>query len=184
MRKILLISAIFSFTSVKSQIVGSSIFPTYSQNTGFFNKNITSDSIPKKKLFLTSYKGLSTGISFFKGGSATYLAAPFGLQLNRRLNNNFYAFASVSIVPMFTSFNTNFINPGLNKNFGNSYVAPNGFDIHPAASLGLMYINDAKTFSISGSISAERSTYPILPYYPSSNYHQSPVLRSANSDNR
>lgn len=182
MRKLLFIAILFSFTTAKSQIAGLSTFPMYSQRPVFLNNS--QDSTINKKWFLTTFSGLSTGISFFKGGSATYLAAPFGLQLNRRLNNNLYAFASASIVPAFTNFNTNFINPGFNKNFGNSYFSPNSFEINPAVSLGLMYINDARTFSISGSISAERNTYPVLPYYPPANYHQNPVTRSAHSDNR
>lgn len=182
MSKLLIIILFFSFTIAKSQTPGISTFPVYSQRTGFWNNS--HDSITQKKWFLNTYSGLSTGVSFFKGGNATYLAAPFGLQLNRRLNNNLYAFASLSIVPAFTSFNSAFTNTRFNKNFGNPYFTPNSFDIHPAASLGFMYINDAKTFSISGSISAERSTYPLLPYYLPTNYHQTPVVRSAYSDNR
>ena len=182
MRKLLLIATFFSFTTAKSQIAGLSAFPMYSQRPIFLNNS--QDSIAKKKWFFTSFSGISTGVTFFKGGSATHLAAPFGLQLNRRLNNNLYAFASASLVPAFTSFNSTFITPGLNKNFGNSYFAPNSFEINPSVSLGLMYINDARTFSISGSISAERNTYPVLPYYPQANYHQGPVIRSAHSDNR
>jgi hypothetical protein len=183
MRKILLIAALFSFTAVKSQTPGVAMFPMYSQTPIVFNHS--HDSIAKKKWFVTTYSGISTGISFFKGGSATYLAAPLGLQLNRRLNNNLYAFANVSVVPAFTSFNGNFSNNGFNKGVGNSPFMTNTFDIHPSASLGLMYINDARTFSISGSISAERSSYPTSSYYtPPTNYHQGPVVRSAHSDNR
>ncbi len=158
------------------------MFPMYSQTPLVFNNS--HDSLAKKKWFVSTYSGISTGISFFKGGSATYLAAPLGLQFNRRINNNLYAFANVSIVPSFTSFNSNFSGNGFNKAFGNSPYMTNTFDIHPAASLGLMYFNDARTFSISGSISAERSSYPASGYYPPTNYHQSPVIRSAHSDNQ
>ena len=52
----------------------------------------------------------------------------------------------------------------------------NNFGLYPAASIGLMYINDARTFSISGSISAEKSPYSILPYYPVNNETHSPVF--------
>lgn len=182
MRKLLIILLVFSFTAANAQTPGISTFPAYSQKAGFWNNS--HDSITQKKWFLNTYSGLTAGVSFFKGSNATYLAAPFGLQLNRRLNNNLYAFASVSIVPAFTSFNQPFINTRFNKTFGNPYFTPNSFDIHPVASLGLMYINDAKTFFISGSISAERSAYPLLPYYPPANYYQTPVVRSAHSDNR
>lgn len=182
MRKILLILALFSFTAAKSQTPGISMFPLYSQTPVVFNHS--NDSIAKKKWFVTTYSGISTGISFYKGGSSTYLAAPLGLQLNRRINNNLYAFANVSIVPAFTSYNGNFSSNGFNKGFGNSPFMTNTFDIHPSASLGLMYVNDARTFSISGSVSAERNSYPSSGYYPPTNYHKDPVIRSANSDGR
>jgi hypothetical protein len=74
----------------------------------------------------------------------------------------------VSINPSYLS--------GLNKNFTNNAFNQNSFGLYPAASLGLMYINDAKTFSISGSISAEKSMYPVLPYYPVNQARQSPVF--------
>jgi hypothetical protein len=38
--------------------------------------------------------------------------------------------------------------------------------MYSSASLGLMYINDARTFSISGSISIERDNYPVYYYNP------------------
>ncbi|HEY5369601.1 MAG TPA: hypothetical protein VIJ75_11470 [Hanamia sp.] len=181
MREIFLIAALFSFMAAKSQTPGIAMFPMYSETPVVFNHS--HDSIAKKKWFVTTYAEMSTGISFFKGGSATYLAAPLGLQLNRRINNNLYAFANVSIVPSFTTFNGNFGSNSFNKGFGNSPYMTNSFDIHPAASLGLMYVNDARTFSISGSVSAERSYYPASGYSPPTNYHQGQVIRSAHSDN-
>jgi hypothetical protein len=39
-----------------------------------------------------------------------------------------------------------------------------------------MDVNDAKTFSISGNVSAERGYYPGMPYYPVNNVAQPPVL--------
>lgn len=182
MRKLFFLAILFSFATAKAQIAGLSTFPMYYQSPVFLNH--PQDSVTSKKWFLTTFSGVSTGISFFNGGNATYLAAPFGLQLNRRLNNNIYAFASAAIVPAFTNFNSGLIPLGMNKNFINSNFAPGSFGINPSVSLGLMYINDAKTFSISGSVSAERNTYPVLPYYPSANYHQSGVIRSAHSDGK
>src|SRR6185437_15205687 len=169
MRKLLLIAILFSFTTAKSQIAGLSAFPMYSQRPVFLNNS--QDSIVKKKWFLTTFSGLSTGISFFKGGSATYLAAPFGIQLNRRLNNNLYAFASASIVPSFTNFNTNFINPGLNKNFGNSYFSPNSFEINPAVSLALNKKNTPKLFPFPETTSPKKTVYPPLLYPPPPKTH-------------
>jgi hypothetical protein len=47
--------------------------------------------------------------------------------------------------------------------------------MYSRADIGLMYVNDAKTFSISGSIGIERSTYPLLPYYPVNTTSQNPA---------
>jgi hypothetical protein len=46
----------------------------------------------KKKWFVTKYAGISTGFIAFKGGSGTFLSAPVGLQINRSLTNNVFAF--------------------------------------------------------------------------------------------
>src|SRR3954451_23594616 len=62
------------------------------------------DSAFKKKWFVSKYAGISTGFSFFKGGNATVVSAPIGLQLNRRLNNNLFAFAGVSAAPSYVNF--------------------------------------------------------------------------------
>lgn len=164
MRIILLIATLFSFTTVKSQTVPSFGFP-YSQGIGFANNIPAHDSISNHKWFLNANHGLYTGVSFFNGGNATIIAAPMGLQLNRRLNNNFYAFANIAVTPAYISLNPSLINMGFNKTIQPNNFSPNSFGLYPSASLGLMYINDAKTFSISGSISAERSSYPIFPTY-------------------
>ena len=122
------------------------------------------DSAAKKTWFITSSKSIATGYSFFNGGSAAFLAVPFTFQLNRRITNNVYAFAGVTVAPVYSSFNRAFINTDLNKINGlNSFSRPGNFSMYSAATLGLMYINDEKTFSISGSISVERNNYPL--YY-------------------
>src|SRR5215212_4903931 len=57
------------------------------------------DSSFNKKWFVSKYSGLSTSFAFFKGGNATIFSAPLGLQINRRLNNNLFAFAGASVAP-------------------------------------------------------------------------------------
>lgn len=166
MRKIsiLFIVTLFSFTQVKSQ----SIFPIsapFYPGINFLNNSQTHDSLSKSKWFLTSYSGLSTSVSFFNGGNATIMALSMGVQLNRRLNNNLYAFANASVVPAFISLTPSLKNTGINKNYMANPFMSNGFNAYPSVSLGLMYVNDARTFSISGSISAERGSYPLIPYY-------------------
>ncbi len=127
--------------------------------------NRFNDSAVDKKWFVSKYIGLSTSFVFFKGGSATVFSAPLAVQLNRKLNNNLYAFGAVSIAPSYISFNS-FSQPhNFNKSFqNNSLYKQNSFDMYGRAELGLMYVNDAKTFSISGSVGIERSSYPLMPF--------------------
>ena len=110
---------------------------------------------------------LSAGFSFFNGGSATFLSAPVGVQLNRQLNNNLIAFAGISVAPTFYSFSNTFTNPAYNKSYpGMMGYNPYTFGMNSRVEMGLMYINDAKTFSISGSIGIERYDYPVYPHPP------------------
>jgi hypothetical protein len=95
--------------------------------------------------------------------------------LNRRLNNNWYAFATVTVAPSYVSINPSYLT-GFSKNFNNRSFKQNSFGLYPATSLGLMYVNDAKTFSISGSISAEKNVYPMFPYYPVNHSNQNPAF--------
>lgn len=168
MRKILLVATFFCFVTVKAQTILSPGFGGYAQSTPLFNNNHTHDSLSTPKWFFSTYRSISTSVSFFKGGNASVFSAPMGLQLNRRLNNNLYAFGNVTVAPSYISMHPSYLT-GFNKNFNNSSSRQNSFGLYPAASLGLMYVNDAKTFSISGSISVERSSYPLLPYYPVNN---------------
>lgn len=165
MRIILLIATLFFFTSVKSQTFAPLGYPVFSQGIGFSPNMPGGDSTAKQKWFLTTNKSLYSGISFFKGGNATILAAPMSVQLNRRLNNNLYAFANVGITPAYISLNSSVTNGTFGKPFNANRFNSNSLGLNPSASLGLMYINDARTFSISGSISAERSSYPLVPFY-------------------
>ena len=173
MRIILLISLALSFNSVKSQMIAPYGYPT----NNFINNIPTSDSLAKQKWFLSTNRSLYTGISFFKGGSANFVALPMSLQLNRRLNNNFYAFANVAATPSYISLNTSNLNNEFGKPFQSNHFNSNSLRLNPSASLGLMYINDTKTFSVSGSISVERSSYPIIPFYNAGQSTVAPVRK-------
>ena len=134
---------------------------------GLFANNYSMGGAFDKKWSLSTYSGLSTSFNFFNGGSAMVVAAPLSLQLNRRLNNNLYAFAGVSAAPAYINFNRSFLSSDVNKlNPNNSFLKSNSFGVSTRAEMGLMYINDARTFSISGSIGVERSSYPLFPYQP------------------
>ena len=129
------------------------------EDTSYYTK------MQKKKWFLTSYTYVGVGFNFFNGGSATVVSAPVGLQLSRQLNNNLYTFTGVSLAPTYINFNHSFLSPGIKPSASNGFKS-DYFGLHPSVNMGLMYVNDARTFSISGSIGVERSSYPILPYPP------------------
>lgn len=129
----------------------------------FARHNNVYDSGAHKKWFISSYSGITAGYSFFSHGGASFVAAPLGLQLNRRLSNNVYAFAGVTVAPTYLNFNQAFLTTDLNKvNTSNSFYQPGNFSMYSAATLGLMYINNERTFSVSGRISVERSNYPLF----------------------
>jgi len=114
-----------------------------------------------KKWHLNSYAGISAGYGFFNGAGTTFLSAPVGLQLSRPLNNNFVAFGSVSVAPtIFNLSNPSFYHSYPAGNYSNAY----SIGMNSRIEMGLMYVNDARTFSISGSIGVERSSYPGNPY--------------------
>lgn len=127
----------------------------------FTPDSTVSNNSPRKKWFVNSYNSITAGYSFFRGGRTSFMAAPLGLQLYRRINNNVYAFAGVIAAPTYLSFNHAFLTTDANKlSPFNSFYQPGNFSMYSAATLGLMYINNARTFSVSGSISVEKNNYP------------------------
>lgn len=128
-----------------------------------------------KKWSLSTFRSISGGFGFFNGNYTSFVSAPMTLQLNRRLNNNVYAFAAITAAPTYFNFNT-FSNSSLNKGFGNkTMLNSNSFGMYSSVGAGFMYINDEKTFSISGSISVYRGLYSTYPYgnmNPGQHYQQ------------
>ncbi|MBV9963448.1 MAG: hypothetical protein JO072_14485 [Parafilimonas sp.] len=135
------------------------------------------DSISKWSL--GTYAGISTGFVFYKGGHSSYFSAPLSLQLNRALNNNLYAFASITAAPAYVNFNNTFLNTNSSKfnQPGNFYKA-NSFSAYTSANIGLMYVNNANTFSISGSFGFERSSYPAYEYNSVNTQKQNPFYKN------
>lgn len=144
-------------------VPGSFIDNSYRGN--LMNDIHVNDSAFKKNWFVSKYAGISTGFSFFRGGNAAIVSAPAGLQLNRRLNNNLFAFAGVSAAPSYVNFRPSFLNADFNKVSPNNSFNQARLGIYSRAELGLQYINDERTFSISGSIGVERSNFQ-MPYLP------------------
>jgi hypothetical protein len=125
---------------------------------------ITDSSARGHKWYFSKYGGLSAGYMFFGGGGASFLSAPVGLQLTRPLNNNIYAFAGVSAAPVLFSVNRLYTDPVTNPGFhGYNPSGAYKFGYNSRVEMGLMYVNDAHTFSISGSVGVERGSYPVYP---------------------
>jgi hypothetical protein len=128
------------------------------------NHGPVNDNLQNRKWYFSKYAGISAGFGYFYGGGGSYVAVPVGVQLNHPLNKNLTAFAGISAAPAFFSFNSAFVNPTASKYYPGSYL-PNtySFGMSSRVEMGLMYTNDEKTFSISGSIGVERNSYPIFP---------------------
>lgn len=117
-----------------------------------------------KKWFVTKYAGVSTGFVAFKGGGGSFLSVPLALQVNRQLTNNLYAFGGVSMTPYIFRSNGMPYQPAINKN--NNFMRTNNFSAYSDAKIGVMYINNERTFSISGSIGVSRDSYNgYSPFY-------------------
>lgn len=178
MRIFIFISFLLITTTADTQVFFPGRFIDYGYRGSLVNNIHVNDSAFKKKWFVSKYNGISTGISFFKGGNATFVSVPLGLQLNRRLSNNLFAFAGVSAAPSYINFRSSFMNVDFNKMNANSSFRANSFGIYSRAELGLQYINDERTFSISGSIGVERRSFPMPAYIPS---HINPDKLNASS---
>jgi len=166
-------------SAVKAQTILPGSFMDYTYRGTFAHNIPVQDSLSKNKWSFSKYTGLSASYSIFKGGSASVFAAPIGLQLNRQLTSNLYAFAGVSVAPAFINFNSNtFLNSNFTKaNPNNAFLHSNNFGMYSRAELGLMYVNPERTFSISGSIGVERSDYPVF-YTPVNTTKQTQAISS------
>lgn len=179
MRKMILFIIIISSLSAKAQSLSGAGFTDSIQRGALGNNSHVIENTWNKKWFLSTYSGISTGFYFLNGGNTSFIAAPLGLQLNRRLNNNFYAFTSISVAPAYINFNRSFLSSDVNKlNPGSGLFRSNSFGMYSRAELGLMYVNDAGTFSISGSIGVQRSGNPLFPYQPTSAAKRNPAIPS------
>jgi hypothetical protein len=158
---IILISSIFSNAQTSPESFGGA------PQTSFYRDSISGTQHMLISKWSTSFNwGMSTGFSFFNGGNAMVFAAPVGWQLNRRLTNNVYAFAGVSVAPAYINFNHSFLYSDAQK-FSPAYgIRANNYGIYSRTELGLMYVNDARTFSISGSMGIQRSSNPLFLYQP------------------
>lgn len=165
MRIILLSLAFTSCISVKAQSNPPAVSNNYMQQEAFNHYHVLNDSNRLQQNWsVSTYAGIATGFAFFNNGSSAFFPASIGLQLNRRLTNNLYAFAGVSAAPAFFYYNRSFSNADLHQNFMSAPMFnANALGIYSGIHAGLMYVNDAKTFSISGSIGISNNSYPVYP---------------------
>jgi len=148
-------------TKAQTYVPGAFNNVSLSQWTPLQDYNQIGSSTSNQKWFFSKYAAISVGTMFYPGSNAFVVSAPIGLQLNRQLNNNLYAFAGIYAAPTFASFNHSFVNSPVNKSYPGYLSNPYSFGINPGVQMGLRYVNDAGTFSISGSIGVERSSYPV-----------------------
>lgn len=134
--------------------------------------------IPDKKWFVSSGIGITSGFTSWRGGSSSYISAPVTLQLNRRLTDNLYAYGAITAAPTYMNFNGAFMGAHAGKYQPNGFMRNGSFNMYSRAEMGLYYINDSKTFSISGSISVEQGAYPIMPYYYAPQNKQQPAAQN------
>lgn len=148
---------IMLITLTCSLLLRAQSFKSVNRDSSYFSH------MQSRKWLVTSYSNIGIGLSFFDRTTATVVSAPVGLQLNRRLNDNLYAFTGISLAPTYINFNRAFLSSNIKSSSG---LKSGYLGINPSVNMGLMYVNDARTFSISGSISVQRSNYPMLFYSP------------------
>lgn len=144
--------------------IGGGLFPYQSNQSPRFP---ATDSLLHSKWHFSRYTAIGSGYLFTKGGHAFQLSVPVGLQVTRKLSPRLYAFANAAIAPTYTAFNRTFlaIDPAKNSS-GYPWQRNAAYTgLYPSLALGLQYVNEEKTFSVSGSVRIERSNYSgMLPY--------------------
>jgi hypothetical protein len=182
MRTFLFICLLLCLTTSQAQTFLPGSFIDYNYRGNRFNSFNSKDSaLSNKKWSLNKYTAISTSFTGWKGGYATVISAPIGIQLNRAITDNVYAFAGLSIAPSYVNFHQSFMNTNFNKATSNSiFYKPNNFNLPARAEIGIGYTNDEHTFSISGSVGIEKNSYPMqfyVPYNSTVNNNNTPVIK-------
>jgi hypothetical protein len=112
---------------------------------------------PGHLLQIQPFASVSTGYWFLNGG-LSYFSAPVGIMVYRPLNKNFTGFGAATVTPTVFHFNSLYDNPTAGPFYPGSGATH--FSLNAGVTGGVIYTNDAKTFSVSGSISVERGSYP------------------------
>ena len=170
LRTIFLAAVLLSGLAVKAQTAPSFGAGHRMESPFGYPQRVSDTSNIHKKWFTTKYAGISTGFIAFHGGSSTFMSVPLGLQLNRQLTNNLIAFGGVSVTPFVFHNNNVPYQPVINKNSG--FMQHSNVAAWSDAKIGVMYISNDRSFSISGSVSVSRSSYyGYSPIYAPVNPH-------------
>jgi hypothetical protein len=113
---------------------------------------------PQSKWSYNTFAQVNAGMSFYNGGGGYFVSVPVGLQVNRQLNNHFTAFANAWAAPTYFDMSRSLMYGG-NKNYMVGSSLYNSLGMQTGVSLGLQYVNEDRTFSITGSISVQRGDY-------------------------
>jgi hypothetical protein len=111
---------------------------------------------PNQKWQVRPYASAQIGYTIFRGGGVSYVSAPVGIVVIHPLTNNLAAFAGAAIAPVAFSMNQLY-----NPYPGGNLSKPYSFGGNAALQAGLIWTNDDKTFSISGSVQIDRGSYPV-----------------------
>jgi hypothetical protein len=162
MRIVLSILILMAFLSTKAQtyLPGHSLALGFTPWQPFMPSVVLNGNDLTQKWAVRPYASLQAGYAFFHGG-ASFLSVPAGVALFHPLTNNLSAFAGVSVVPVAFSMNRLFTEPA--GNAPGNFSRPYGLGLSTGVQAGLIYSNDAKTFSISGSVELARGSYPVYP---------------------
>jgi hypothetical protein len=146
----------FLSTKAQSYLPGHGLALGYTPWQPFVPSVALGSSDLSKKWEVRPYAGLQAGYAFFHGG-VSYLSVPAGVALFHPLNKNISAFVAISAAPVAFTMNRLYTDPAANGNFSRPY----GLGLNAGVQAGLIYTNDAKTFSISGSVEMQRGSYPV-----------------------
>src|SRR5688572_19672136 len=154
MRLLLILGFVFCSVVCTAQAYRQSALTGYTPMGIGGASHLMNQPAPDKKWFTTASVGVSAGFAGGSGGQGSFLAVPLSIQINRRINNNLYAYAGIGIAPGYSNFNNNFLTAHpYSSPFQNGSYQGYRPGMYSNATMGLFYINDSKTFSISGSVS-------------------------------
>jgi hypothetical protein len=93
--------------ALNAQTISPGVMGDVYTNSLHYNHHLYDTAAPKK-WFVSRYIGIDAGYSFSKAGNASFRLRAFKPAVERRLNNNLYAFAGVSVAPTYVNFSGTF----------------------------------------------------------------------------